>query len=152
MTGPYAPRQPGTLKDAVTQLVAACGGLAKAAALARVRRTQIHRYTDPAEPECHMPLDIVLALETHCGDPIVTAFMAFESGALLVPLRAGQSEAFAGHLAKLGRETGRLYGEACGALKDGCHSKAESTKVEREALKTVEALAALIADLRAARA
>jgi hypothetical protein len=42
---PYKEREPGSLKDAETALVKACGGLELAARLTRVRKTQMARYT-----------------------------------------------------------------------------------------------------------
>lgn len=142
------PRQPGTLKDAEAQLVAACGGIEKAAALTRVRPAQMHRYTAPSEPDCHMPVDVVLALEMHCQEPCVTRFLAFEAGQLLVDIDKGNSEEFATHLAAIGRDSGALYAEACTGLRDGTLTRKEAANVLREALKTVVSVSALVGDLK----
>lgn len=149
--GTYLERQPGTLKDAEAALVTACGGMEKASSLTRVRPSQMQRYTAPGEPDCHMPVDVVLALELHCGVPHVTRFLAFEAQSIVVSVAKGDHASFNTHLSAIGRESGKMYAEACAALADGTMTPKEASRVETEALKTVTALSGLIGDLRAAR-
>ena len=77
---PYKPRRPGTLKEAVADLVYTCGGQGESARLCRVSKAQVNRYTDDSDDNAkvHMPVDIVALLEEHCGEPIVTRFLAAE--------------------------------------------------------------------------
>lgn len=148
-SGGYKPREPGSLKEAEASLVKACGGLEAAAHLSRVKKSQLARYTDPGEADYHMPADVIRALELHCGVPHVTRFLAIEAGAVLIPLpRDGSRKACMKHLAGIGRDSGKLYGAACDALADGTLSGADRARVRSEAMKTMSALAALIADMR----
>lgn len=143
------PREPGSLKDAEAALVKACGGLIRAAALTRVRKAQLHRYTDPSEPECHMPADVVVALELASGQPIVTQFLALQSAGVFMPLpKVGpEKKTYMAHLGAIGKDTGQFYAEACEALQDGSLSKKERAKVKAEAIKTIKALTEFLGDL-----
>jgi hypothetical protein len=145
------PREPGTLKDAASALVKACGGLEKASALTRVKPSQMQRYTAPGEPDCHMPVDVVVALELNCAQPLVTQFLALQAGGVLlrVPRGARSRRDYMRHLGAIGAKTGALYSHACEAIADGVLSLRERARVRGEALKTVTALVALIDDLDA---
>jgi hypothetical protein len=145
--GTYIERQPVSLKDAETALVTACGGQDRAAALTRVRPSQMQRYTSPGEPRCHMPIDVVQALEMHCGNPHVTRFLAFQSQAVLVQFDKGDRAHVSGHLSAIGQKSGEMFGKACKGLADGTLSAKEAALVQAEAFKTITALSALIADL-----
>lgn len=147
---PYKERQPGSIKEAVATLVVACGGQAEASNLCRVSRAHIARYTDDSTEHefTHMPVDIVALLEAHCGDPIVTRYLAMRAGALLVQLHGPHDEPYSKLLAAIGRETGRFYAEACEALGSGAMTAKHAGRVMRDALKLAGAIAALIADLR----
>lgn len=81
----YKPRDLGTLKGAVTQLIEYCGGLDRAALMSRVSASSLARYSDPAEATSHIAADVALALEIAAGAPIVSRFMAAEQGFALVP-------------------------------------------------------------------
>jgi hypothetical protein len=145
--GTYIERQPVSLKDAETALVTECGGQDRAAALTRVRPSQMQRYTSPGEPRCHMPIDVVQALEMHCGVPHVTRFLAYQSSAVLIQFTKGDSAHVSAHLSAIGRETGEMFGKACDGLHDNCLSPKEAAAVKAEAFKTITALSALIGDL-----
>lgn len=148
--GGYKLREPGSLKDAVTQLVQSCGGQKRASELCRVSLAQINRYTDDSEEHrfVHMPVDIVALLEAQCGDAIVTRYLALAANGLFVPLPKGGDAPYAKLLATIGREQGRLFCEACTALGDGKMSSKEAGRVTREAMRLAAALAALMGDLR----
>ncbi len=140
------PRAPASLKEAVAELVKLAGGIEAAMKKTRVSKSQIQRYTDPAHDDYHMPVDVVRALELDCGEPVVTRFLALESHALVVALpKAGEAH-YSQHLAQIGRETGKLYGEAAEMLGQGKTPKKAAT-VKREAMKTAAAIAGLISDL-----
>lgn len=153
MSGAYKPREPGSLKEAETALVGACGGIKRAAQLSRVEKSQMARYTDPACDDTHMPADVVRALELHCGAPHVSRFLVMAAGyvALKVPQKEDR-KALMRHLGAIGRKNGQLYGDACEALADGRLSPRERAKVRGEALKTITALSALVGDLDAPEA
>jgi hypothetical protein len=149
--GAYAPREPGSLKDAEAALVKACGGLDRASALTRVKPTQMHRYTAPGEPDCHMPADVIAALELHCGAPIVTRFLALGTGSILVTVPGDRAtgKSYLRTLAKIGRKTGVLSGDACDALADGTLTGHERAAVRADAIETIAALSALLGELEA---
>jgi hypothetical protein len=143
------PRQAASLKAAAAALVNACGGIEPAAKLTRVSASQLQRYTADSEPDYQMPVDVVRALELHCGDPIVTRFLAFENSQLLVPFEPGKSAGLMAHLGAIGRDTGKMYAEACQGLADGTLTAREAEKVMREGYSLVTTVSALVADLRA---
>lgn len=152
--GLQKPRMPGSLKEAVADLVAACGHQSDVARLVRVSRSQINRYTDDSDENAnvHMPVDIVFALERHCGNPIVTRFLASSQARVLLDVKVTEEhhQSYAAVLSKVGRETGRLFAEATSAMVDGRLSPREAGKVRREALALIAACACLLSDLGSA--
>jgi hypothetical protein len=141
----YKPREPGSLKQAQADLVEDCGGLDRAAGLTRVRRTQMGRYTDPADPETNMPADVVQALELHCGNPHVSRFLLLAAGYIAVPVPKKESHPeLMRHLSGVLRKTGNLSGHACDAMADGKLSIKECALLRGEAMKTITALSALL--------
>lgn len=145
--GTYIERAPGSLKDAENALVTACGGQEKASSLTRVRPSQMQRYTAPSEPDCHMPLDVVLALELHCGVPHVTRFLALETQHILVDIGETETAPAAVHMANIGQETGALFKEFAESLADGSISAKEAGRLRAAAMKDIIALGALFGDL-----
>lgn len=153
--GPYCPREPGSLKEAESALVQACGGLPGAAKLlyGRVRQAQIARYTSETE-ECefvHMPADVIATLEAACGAPIVTRWLAMAARALLVPLPGrGQETSYLESLGRIGENSGELFRRITGALEDGVVTPREAGEVKAEAMKLSAALGVLIGRLNRA--
>lgn len=145
--GTIIERPPGTLKEAESALVTACGGQEKAAALTRVRPSQMQRYTAPGEPDCHMPIDVVLALELHCGVPHVTRFLALETQHILVSMGETHSATATVHMASIGQETGALFKEFGESLADGTITPKEAGRLRAAAMKDINALGALCGDL-----
>jgi hypothetical protein len=153
--GLQKPRMPGSLKEAVADLVAACGHQSDVASLVRVSRSQLNRYTDDSDENAsaHMPVDIVLALERHCGNPIVTRFLASNQARALVDINVTESRAaYPLVLSRIGRETGRLFAQATAAMADGKLNERETGKVRREALALMAACACLLSDLGSSHA
>lgn len=50
-------------------LIRACGGARKAAALCRLERSRLYEFEDETG-DAYMPADIIADLEEYCGDPI----------------------------------------------------------------------------------
>lgn len=140
-------RTPASLKDAYSQLVDACGGDVPAANIAQKSKSQIQRYTDESDPDCHMPLTVVLALEAACGDPFVSRFLAMQTQNVLVDVSGGTSGTPTQHMAVIGRDTGKLYQEFGESLADGTITTKDAAKLKAAAMKDIAALAALIGDL-----
>jgi hypothetical protein len=66
-----------------------------------------------------------------------------------VPLpRDDSRKSYMRHLGAIGRDTGELYSNACDAMADGSLTLRERARVKAEAIKTITALAALLADLK----
>lgn len=150
--GLQKPRMPGSLKEAVADLVAACGHQSDVANLVRVSRSQLNRYTDDSDDNAnvHMPVDIVLALERHCGAPIVTRYLASVQAHALIGVNVTESathEPYPKVLSRIGRETGRLFAEATDAMASGKLSPRAAGNVRREALALIAACACLLSDL-----
>ncbi|GAB4368192.1 MAG: hypothetical protein Kow00114_27320 [Kiloniellaceae bacterium] len=149
---PYKDRAPGRLKDAVCDLVTACGGAPRAADVARVGRAQLFRYGDDSEENAgrHMPVDVVRALEGLCGDPVVTRFLAAEAGAVLlqVPPAAPPGGDWSVRLSALAKETSDVFGRFAAALADGRISPREAGETIEEIDQAMTRLAELRCALR----
>lgn len=79
-------RQYGTLEEATARLIKACGGIDGAAESCRVGRSQLSDYANPNVEDAYMPADVVRQLETACGQPHVTEYLAACHGLVLVRL------------------------------------------------------------------
>lgn len=126
------PRPPGSLKSVLAEMVAQLGGLDRAGELIGRSRTQVARFTDPAEPEAFPTVDQVRTWEAALGKPLVTAFLALEAGALLLMMALGEDGEAAVDLAVIGQETAelfRVYGEA---LRDGAITRGEAGLMVKE--------------------
>lgn len=148
---PYIPREASTLKEAQRALVTACGGTERAAALTRVSPSQMQRYTAPSDADCHMPADVVESLEMNCGLPIVSRFIALQTQYVLVGVSPGQGADVAVHMAAIGQHTGELYRKFGETIADGTITAREASELEAAAFKDMNALAALVGDLRRQR-
>lgn len=67
------------LKAAVRDLVARCGGYARAAGLVSISRSQMHRYGAPDAPDM-IDVGRALVLEQDCGLPLLTGALAAAHG------------------------------------------------------------------------
>lgn len=144
-------RTPASLKDAYSQLVDACGGDVPAANIAQKSKSQVQRYTDEAEPDCHMPLTVVLALESACGEPFVTRYMALATKHVLLNTTAKDDAPLSQDLASVGREMARLFEEVGTAMADGKVKVPEAAQIEARAMDGVNALVSVIAETRRIR-
>lgn len=144
------PRAAGSLKEAAAQLVVLCGGQTRAAELCRVSRSQVARYTDDSDDAIavHMPADVIICLEEHANDPVVSRYLASRTGHALLPLDpAITPNTYPALLARIGKETGQMFGEASAAMRDGRLAPKERGRVRREAIELMTAIAALVADI-----
>ena len=67
------------IKAAQHQLIALCGGIDDCVEVGNFGRSTVGRWYDLGDPTL-MPLNAVIALEAHCGQPIVTAALAEING------------------------------------------------------------------------
>lgn len=154
--GMAKPRPAGSLKDAVAQLVAACGNQVEAARVCResmmfrgsLSHQTVAAYTDDGRADRHMPVDIVAALEAKANDPIVTRYLASRAHAVLLPLDPAMTQAsYAVLLSAIGKETGEFFAEAAQALADGRLIGSERGRARAQAVEAMTALAAFVADI-----
>lgn len=127
---PSKPRPAGSLKEAFTDLLMLCGGAARAAAVVRVQPAQLTRYSDPDLPQVHAPVDVIQALETLAGDPLVTRYLAHSHGAALVPVSGEDKDLFAELAADAAKGSGGLQAQLFASLEDGTIDKAEAALVK----------------------
>lgn len=146
MSGLYKKRDSGSLKEAEAQLVNACGGLKVAASVSRIGKSVIAAATDSDHPERHLPVDVVVDLERRAGQPIVTRYLASESGHLLLPVRGEMSEPYPIVISRITKEVGELLTAGAFALREGKMNAAGARNIKREALDLAAAIAELIAD------
>lgn len=144
-------REPLSLKDAATQLVTACGGQERAAAMTRVSSSQIHRYTAPDQHDYQMPIDVVLALEIASGNPLVSRFMAQETGHILISTSPADNSPLAQDIATVGEGLAKFFAEWAAAMADGDVTPKEAARIEKRAVEGLNALAAVIAETRRIR-
>jgi len=139
-------REPGSLKQATTQLIDANGGPQVAAEGCRVTAGMLFKYSDPDDENRlrFMPADIVRGLERRCGDPIVTRFLAAELGHVLLKLDVpADIGALPPALASAAGEASDVYKIAAEALADNKLAPGEAAKLVREIDQALVAFAAL---------
>jgi hypothetical protein len=152
----YKPRPPATLGSATEALINACGGPSAAADLpgCRVGRKQLFNYTDDEEDNADkwMPADIVRALERHAGDPILTRFLAAESGHALIPLMLDVDiMALPPQVARAAKEAAEVFGAMAIDLADGTVTAREAGRTIEEIDDALKAFGALRGELMAIR-
>ena len=109
---PYKERAPGTLKEAACELVTEAGGAKRAAEIARVGRSQLHRYTDDSDENAnvHIPVDVALTLEKHTGRRDVTDWLAREHGCLLFrPEHHPTDDGIPKNVSEIAEHTSKLF-------------------------------------------
>lgn len=150
---PYKPRQPGSVKAAVQAVVTKAGGNGAAGELLGKSSSQVHRYTDPGEPEYHMPVNAVLTLQRASGCTAVTEFLAAEMGGVVLWLPAGADDgAVARDFAALGEAASNLFADYGAALagpdSPGRVDQREAARMVPIADRLMAALAHLRGDLK----
>lgn len=106
------------LKTAVKRLVAAVGGQEAAASVTRVVASKLNEYGSAQMSLRHMPVDVLLDLETCLGAPVVTAELARLQGFALLPVQLGEGDV-AKALSDVARDCGQTLSDAMRALADG---------------------------------
>lgn len=145
------PRPAGTLKDAQNRLADAVGGQVAAADLGGKSRTVMARYTDPAEPARHMPVDVVRRLERAAGYPHVSAYLAREAGFGLMPFEVRGSDNLPQLLGHAARQHGDVMSVALEALEDLTVTSDEAGAIIREIDEALTSLQAVRARVQAIR-
>lgn len=138
----YAMRRRGTLKEAVTELIGAVGGLERAAALTRVSPSTLQKYSSPNEEheQRHMPVDVVRALEAAAGRPVVTRFLAAELGCTIERIGGDAVDCLGEASARAIHEAADVSAVTVKALADGVIEQHEADDIAREVDEAIEAL------------
>lgn len=134
--------QPGSLNEAVTQLVDACGGQKVAASLWGCTSQHVSRFcsdNDKATPR----VDQIILAESYCKIPIVTRFMASEQSCIVEQVRSGVRRPLALVLGNIASQHGELFGAAAMDLQNGCLTKANAAIILHESDDVIYAVAEL---------
>lgn len=143
----YKARPGGTLKEAEAKLIKAVGVERSADLLGR-GRSQVYRYTDPAEVSDHLGIDQVRILEGAAGDPMVTAFLAAEAGCALMDLRNDTVDGDVPRdVAAFADRSSALYAAWAQSLSDGTLDPSEAGELVAKVDRVMGALAQLRAEL-----
>ncbi len=122
------------IKAAQNQLIALCGGLDDCVEIGSFGRSTVGRWSDLGDPTL-MPLNAVITLEAHCGQPIVTAALAEINGRRLAAPdgeAASQINVMAHHAEAI-VQAGELMAAGAAAFADGKVTPNEATAMDRAA-------------------
>lgn len=141
------------IKSAQQQLIAVCGGLDDSAAISSFGRSTVGRWNDLGDPTL-MPLAAVVALEAHCGAPLVTSALAEVSGRRLADpdtMAAATGCVLSSHSQAIA-QAAELMSVGALAFADGKVSVNEAVAMDRAAAQMERSLGELRKALAAARA
>ena len=130
------------LKSAQNQIIAACGGIDDVTEIISMGRSTVGRWNDLGDPTL-MPLTAILALEAHCGQPIVTAALAELNGRRLADPDA-QTVNQAGIMTRHAEaiiNAGELMSTGAAAFADGKVTPNEAVSMDRAAATLERGLA-----------
>lgn len=130
------------IKSAQNQIIALCGGIDESAEITNFGRSTVGRWNDLGDPTL-MPLSALMALEAHCGQPLVTAALAEVCGRRLADPDAqatAQGNVMARHADAI-IHAGELMVAGAAAFADGKVTPNEATTIDRAAGQLELALA-----------
>lgn len=130
------------IKAAQEQLIALSGGLDDPFVLANFARSTVGRWSNLGDPTL-MPLNAVITLEKHCGQPIVTAALAEVNGRRLADPNAeavAQGTVMNRHADAI-IQAGELMAAGAAAFADGRVTPNEATAIDRAAQQLERGLA-----------
>jgi DNA-binding transcriptional regulator YdaS (Cro superfamily) len=150
--GAYYDRPAASLEEAVERTVTGVGGNAAAAALTGVSKTQIQRYSDPAEGHSEITVRRAMTLEkvtrAEGAVPAVLAWYAAELRYALLDLGAADpDDDWSRDLAALSKEIAEFFAAFHQAMADGRIEASEAGRVLGELRDVWPKLAALQARL-----
>jgi Phage regulatory protein CII (CP76) len=132
------------VKSAVAELIADVGGLEAAASLCRLQKSRLSRVASPLAQDAHLPIDVLIELESVASEPIVTSALARARDHLLISLSATESHSsWFVCIAKMAEETSDVFAAATQALQDGDLDKTEARVVLKEVDEALHAFACL---------
>lgn len=143
--GPYKPREPGSIKEAVTELFAQIGRKTVAAKLG-LSMTQVASLTDERSPE-KLSLERAVVL-TGPDAPAMAEFFALLARGAFLPMPRTDSEVGA-LTADAVRQSGEAAAQLVQALLDGRLTPAEARRALPELAEALQAYAQLHATVAA---
>lgn len=143
------PREAGSLKLAVLELVNACGGPKVVASLLGCSAQHVARMTDDAHPKTEMSLSRVLVLQSVCGQRIVTEYLAAEQGCIVEQMHLGAHQSLPIVLGRVTSEMGELLSAAAKDVQGGTLTATNAATVLDETDDVVSAVLQLRAEARA---
>lgn len=145
-------RAPLSLEEATAALIDAVGGPSRAAALpgCPVSRSAIDKFLgNDSENNTRIPARLAAYFESVCGRPFVSAWMAAQSGHVIVPLPSANPIDLPRLVSRMGKEQGELFAEIGQALADGAIAPAERARLIRELGDVIAVAAAALLHLEA---
>jgi hypothetical protein len=146
---PTKPREYGSTKGIVAQLISEAGGVKRAAFLAGRAESQVYAYADPAV-DAQMSLDCALRLSVACGSVAIAQHAASVCGGVYMPI-SPSADPLHDLSAKSAKEHGALMGALIEALQDGKLSPTEANKLIASIDLSLRALVSIRAKLVASK-
>ena len=137
-----------SLEEAVAVLLGRFTKLLDAAGNCRVGPKHLSAYANPNSPDRHMPVDVVLDLESAGRDPVVTRCLAAQQGFVLFRLPAVHAcRLWDRHHRKVVKEGSIVFVKLTEALEDGRISRSEAADLLVEVDQALAAFAGLRSSL-----
>lgn len=144
--GYYKQRDVGTLNAAQAELITACGGPSEAAKKCSVGKSVLQAASDKDQDKRFLSTKTVMELESACGKPIVTQFLAGERGCIIEPVQCKSRRPLALVVGNITAQTGELLSAAAHDVSSGNLTMVNAATIIDE---TDDVLCAVI-ELRAA--
>ncbi len=142
---PHKPREYGSTKEIVGQLIDAAGGVKNAAFVLERSPTLLYSFSDP-QADAQISLDAARRLAASCETSILAEDFAAIAGGVFMPV-----EPCADPLAELSAKSAEEHGELMGALvracSDGVVDHHEAREILQECDQHLRAVVALRAKL-----
>lgn len=132
------------LKAAQRDLIAACGGIVRAAAICGYSKTEVGRWNNPDSPDI-IALPAVDALQAECGRDFVLEALAENWGRKLVDEKLEPSiiECMLAKFSDVLQKAGEFSQSSAMAFADGKVTVTEAVDIDKHASELIDALHAM---------
>lgn len=149
---PYRASDYLALKAATRRATLEAGTLADIAKNTRLDAARLSRCGNPSESE-FLPIDVAMDLDALAGDDrILRAWAELRGYDLVKDERGVRVESMARRVGAVGKESGELLSEMCGAIADGKVTPLEAERIESAAEDVKDNVVRLQEDCRRIRA
>jgi len=149
----YKVRPAGSLEEATQALIDACGGRQAVLRLPGCywSGAMMDKWTgdDPENVNKSIPAKAAAYLESVCGKPLVSAWIAAQSGTAVVPLSDMDAMALPEMAARMGKEESDVFARLGAALADGKITVDERLRLIGELWDVVDVAMAAVTGLQA---